>query len=262
MSPFSWATSSAEAICAAIRAARAGSSWPVAPDQRAELRSVDPSRGDVHGAALLPGLVQRDDVGVVERGQRPGLAAQSLTDHRVARHLGVHKLERDGPVQAQLAGSVEHADTAGAHNALDLIAGDDGPGREQGAYWSRSEIRPSEERPFDHADPLLVPGQPLDAELREQHRQMAPHDTHGQEELLGDLLIAGRAATAVAPLSGRHNATRTRFAWWTGPPGRHLRLRAAAAAPPPAAGGRSPWWRRSAPRRHRPGDAGPPGARR
>ena len=106
-SPFSWATSSAAAICAAIRAARPGSRGPSPQDQRAELGALDPPRDDVDRSVLLARLVQRDDVGVVERGHRPRLAAQSLPDHGVARDLGLDQLERDGPVEPQLAGAVE-----------------------------------------------------------------------------------------------------------------------------------------------------------
>ena len=103
---------------------------PVAVDQGAELGAVDPSRDDVDGPALLAGLVQRNDVGVVERRQRPGLPAQTLADDRFARHLGLHELEGDGSVEPQLAGSVEDPDPARADDALDLVAGDGGTGRE------------------------------------------------------------------------------------------------------------------------------------
>ena len=105
----------------------------VAADQGAELGALHPSRDDVDGSVLLARLVERDDVGVVERGQRPGLAAQTLADHRVARHLGLDELERDGPVEPQLAGPVEDPDPARADDALDLVAGEGGAGSEHPA---------------------------------------------------------------------------------------------------------------------------------
>ena len=55
--------------------------------------------------------------------------------------LGLHQLERDRPVEPQLAGAVEHPDPARADDALDLVAGDRGAGGEHG-YRSRSEITP------------------------------------------------------------------------------------------------------------------------
>ena len=116
-----------------MRAARAGLQGAVAPDQGAELGALDPARGDVDGPVLLAGLVQRDDVGVVERGHRPGLAAQALADRPARRHLGLHQLERDRSVEPQLAGAVEDPDAARADDALDLVAGDGGAGREHGA---------------------------------------------------------------------------------------------------------------------------------
>ena len=94
-----------------------GSSGPPSLDQRAELGAVDPARDDEDGPVLLARLVQRDDVGVVERGHRPGLAAQALPDHGVARHFGLDQLERDGPVEPQLAGAVEDPDPAEADDA-------------------------------------------------------------------------------------------------------------------------------------------------
>ena len=84
----------------------------LAQNQRAQLGALDPAGDDVDGSVLLARLVQRDDVGVVERGHRPGLAAQPLPDHRVARDLGLDQLERDGPVEPQLAGAVEDPDPA------------------------------------------------------------------------------------------------------------------------------------------------------
>ena len=48
----------------------------------------------------------------------------------------------------------------------------------ESTYRSRSEIDAAVERPLDQADPLLVLGQPLDAELREQHPQVRLHGVH------------------------------------------------------------------------------------
>ena len=70
---------------------------------------------------------------MVERGERPGLAAKTLSNHGVARHFGLDQLERDGPVEPHLAGPVEDPDPADAHDALDLVAGEDGAGGEHPA---------------------------------------------------------------------------------------------------------------------------------
>ena len=99
-------------------------------NQRAELGALHPPRDDVDGSVLLACLIQRDDVGVVERGHRSGLAAQTLPNHGVARHLGLDQLERDGPVEPQLASAVEDPDPAEADDALDLVSGKCGAGSE------------------------------------------------------------------------------------------------------------------------------------
>ena len=99
-------------------------------DEGAELRALDPSRRDEHRSVLLACLVQRNDVGVVERGYRPGLSAQALPDHRVACDCGLDQLQRHGPVEPQLAGTVEDPDPAEADDALDLVSAEDGAGRE------------------------------------------------------------------------------------------------------------------------------------
>ena len=101
----------------------------VALDQSAELGAIHPLRDDVDGSFLLARLIQRDDVGVVERGHRSGLAAQTLPNHGVARHLGLDQLECDGPVEPQLAGAVEDPDPAGTDDALELVPGKGGAGR-------------------------------------------------------------------------------------------------------------------------------------
>ena len=97
-------------------------------DQSAELGPLHPSRGDEDGSALLPGLVERNNVGVVKRGDRSGLAAQAFANDRVARDVGLDQLEGDRPVELQLAGAVEDPDSAGAHDALHLVSGEAGTG--------------------------------------------------------------------------------------------------------------------------------------
>jgi hypothetical protein len=65
---------------------------------------------------------------MIERGHRPCLAAEALTHHGVARLVRLHELQRDGPVESQLARPVEDPNAADAHDALDLVAGEGGAG--------------------------------------------------------------------------------------------------------------------------------------
>ena len=58
--------------------ARAGSSGPPLVDHGAQVRPVDPAHADEQDAVLLAGLVDRDHVGVVDRGRDPRLALEAL----------------------------------------------------------------------------------------------------------------------------------------------------------------------------------------
>ena len=60
----------------------------------------------------------------------------------------------------------------------------------------------AEECPLGQANPLLVLGQPFDAEFREQDPEVRLHGVDRQEELIGDLLIGGRAGERGALLVG------------------------------------------------------------
>ena len=124
-------------------------------NERAELGAVDPAGDDVDGPVLLPGLVERDDVRVIEGGHRPRLAAQPLTDDGVLGDIRLNELERDRPVEPELTGAVEDPETTGADDALDLVAGEcrswgkhRSPCRSvsltTGHYRSCSEMRPAE----------------------------------------------------------------------------------------------------------------------
>ena len=92
----------------------------VAMNEIAELGALHPPGDDVDASVLLACGIQRYDVGVVQSGHCSGLAAQALPHHGVSRYLWRDHLERDRPVEPQLASAVEGPDPADADEALDL----------------------------------------------------------------------------------------------------------------------------------------------
>ena len=130
----------------------------VAVDQRAQLCALDPPRDDIDGSIPLARLIQRDDVGVIERGDRSGLAAKPLPHHRVARQVGLDQLQCYGPVEPKLASPVQNPDPAEADDALDLVSGKCGPRLEHSvrARAQRSGQPRMPARPGEHASRSLA----------------------------------------------------------------------------------------------------------
>ncbi len=127
-SPASWAASSAAATCATIATASSGGSGPTALEDRRQVLTVDEAHREVERAALLTRLVDRDDVGVVQRSREPGLTPEARAEVQVLGERRRDHLERDGTLQAVLNRSVHHAHPAAADDTLDLVAAETRPG--------------------------------------------------------------------------------------------------------------------------------------
>jgi hypothetical protein len=90
----------------------------------AQVRSIHEPHRDEQELAVLAGLVDGDHVRVVERGRDPRLAREPGAEGLVARELGRDQLERDGPVEGELARAVYDAHAAAPGLCLDPVAGD------------------------------------------------------------------------------------------------------------------------------------------
>ena len=99
-------------------------------------RALDELHGQVHRALVEIGLVQGDDVGVDELGQRARLA-QGARVGRLGAGLGggrlaAHDLQGHPAVELRVVGGVDDAHAAGAQGVEDDVAPDPPPGGEHG----------------------------------------------------------------------------------------------------------------------------------
>ena len=120
MTPFSCATESASAICAA-RPRASGTGQRAGGELFRQRLALDELHDDVPEVAVFLGPVDRGDPGMVDRRQHPGFALESRHAGRVAREgLGQ---DLDGHLAAELAvmGPVDLTHSAGAERTEDLV---------------------------------------------------------------------------------------------------------------------------------------------
>ncbi len=72
-------------------------------------------------AVLTPDIVERADMRVIERRNRARLALEPLARLGIARHVRRQDLDRDGAIQARVAGFVDLAHAARAKGGLNLV---------------------------------------------------------------------------------------------------------------------------------------------
>ncbi len=93
--------------------------------ERAQVRALDVAHGDVQGPVVaLARVVDRDDVGVVDRGGGARLAYEALAEVGVLGQLRGDELQRDGAVEVELERPVDHAHAAAARDPQDAVAGE------------------------------------------------------------------------------------------------------------------------------------------
>ena len=80
---------------------------PPAADPVGERRALDVLHGDEVDAVRLADVVDRDDVGMVQRRGRPGFLHEAPPALRVGDLVRAQDLERDQPVETAVAGLVE-----------------------------------------------------------------------------------------------------------------------------------------------------------
>ena len=96
-------------------------------DQVLQARALHVPHGDEEAALVVAGAVDRDDVRVLETGGDHRLAHEQLAETGVAGALGRDQLQGDLAPQLGVARAVDDAHAAPAREALDEVAGDDGP---------------------------------------------------------------------------------------------------------------------------------------
>ena len=103
---------------------------PVEPaarqDHPLEGLALDVLHGQDEAAVLLAEVVEVDDVGVLELGQRLGLLEEAGLDVGVRRQLGRQDLERDLLVGHLVAALVDHAHAALPEHVDELVDPEDG----------------------------------------------------------------------------------------------------------------------------------------
>jgi hypothetical protein len=101
---------------------------PVQPvlrrQQRAQVGAPDPAHRDEQPPVGFAGLVDRDHVRVVDRGQHARLALEAGSEALVGRQLRRDDLQRHRPVERDLRRAVDGAHAALAGHPLDAVAGE------------------------------------------------------------------------------------------------------------------------------------------
>ena len=105
--PRAWAAERARATSAATRAAWRGGERAVAAHDRGQVLTVDELHDDERAVLVLAEVVDRDDVGVVERGGGQGLLAEAGAEVRIATVLGAEDLDRDVAIELGVVGAVD-----------------------------------------------------------------------------------------------------------------------------------------------------------
>ena len=103
-----------------------GASGPSLAHRGGEVVPVDEAHRDEERAVLLAGLVDRDDVRVLEGGRDARLALEALAELRVGRELGHDDLQRHAAAEATVGRKVDDAHAAAPDFALDVV-GAEGP---------------------------------------------------------------------------------------------------------------------------------------
>ena len=99
-------------------------------DQLLEVGALHVAHRDVDEALVVAGVVDRDDVRVVDRGDRLRLADEALAEVGAAAELGRERLQRRLALEQQVLGLVDEAHAAAPEQAGDAVAGEDGVGFE------------------------------------------------------------------------------------------------------------------------------------
>ena len=97
---------------------------PGGGDPLAQVVAVDEPHGDVRAPIALAVVVDRNDVGVLDRRRGSRLAQEALANARIPEQSRRDHLQRHGAVEAQLRGLVDDAHATATGDAFHPIAGE------------------------------------------------------------------------------------------------------------------------------------------
>ena len=100
---------------------RVGGEAALAADHPLQVAAGDIAHRHVEDLLDLAGVVDGDDVGMVEAGGQDRLVQEHLAEGAVGALLGGEELERDVPLQAQLHRPIDGAHAPAADDGLDAI---------------------------------------------------------------------------------------------------------------------------------------------
>ncbi len=121
--PSVWAASSASAISIPERKNRFHLHCPRA-NQMFERGPVEEFHDEICAPVFLANIVNRADVGMVERGCGLGLAAETIERLTILLQLLGKKLQRDEAAKPRVFGFINHAHAAAAKLFEDSVMGD------------------------------------------------------------------------------------------------------------------------------------------
>ena len=127
-----------------------GPAWlerPLLEQNLAQVGAGDVVHHEEQHSFVLAGVMDADDVGVVQRGGDPHLALESLAELLVLGQLGGEHLQRVDPVQRDVSRAVHDAHAAAADQLIDAVAPDYRAGPQLIASHRHSYDSPSSSRP-------------------------------------------------------------------------------------------------------------------
>ena len=110
-------------------AARSGGSGALLVQYPPQVTARHEPHRDEQRAVGLAGLVDRDDVRVIDRGRRPGLGDEPAPERRVRRQRRREDLQRHQPAQPLVAGPEHHRHPARADLGLQPVPASSEPAR-------------------------------------------------------------------------------------------------------------------------------------
>jgi len=99
----------------------------VRPDQRLEVAPIDEAHGQVQQAVRFAGVVDRNDVGMLERSGELRFADEPIPEPLVLRELGGEDLEGRPTPEAQVLREIDHPHATAPDHRIDAVAGQFGP---------------------------------------------------------------------------------------------------------------------------------------
>ncbi len=120
-SPRACAASSASASCPQIVTTRRGSSDPRSASELLQVAAVGQSHGEVQLTVDFAGVVDRNDVGMLERRRALGLAQEALAKALVGRVFGCEQLEGNVALQSRVVGAVDDTHPTAAEDGLEPV---------------------------------------------------------------------------------------------------------------------------------------------